>query len=78
MAQVSVRQARDNLSQLIKDAQAGEEIVIASHGTPVARLVPVGRPPHQLGRWLMDHPPAGGRTVQEIDDYLAGERASWE
>ncbi len=43
MAQVSVRQARDNLSQLIKDAQAGEDIVIASHGSPVARIVPVDR-----------------------------------
>lgn len=40
MGQVSVHEARNRLSQLIKDAQAGEDVVIASHGKPVVRLVP--------------------------------------
>jgi prevent-host-death family protein len=41
MAEVSVSEARNNLSRLIKQPQDGQEIVITSHGRPVARLVPV-------------------------------------
>ena len=37
--QVNVLEARNRLSQLIKAAQAGEEVVIANRGEPVARLV---------------------------------------
>ena len=39
--QVNILEARNRLSQLIKAAQAGEEVVIANRGEPVARLVPV-------------------------------------
>jgi prevent-host-death family protein len=78
LMQVSVRQARDNLSQLIKDAQAGEDVVIANHGQPVARLVPVSRQRARLGEWLQMNPPATGRSAEEIDGYLSAERDSWE
>ena len=37
--QVNVLEARNRLSQLIKAAQAGEEVVIANRGEPVVRLV---------------------------------------
>jgi prevent-host-death family protein len=43
MAQVGMHEAKTKLSQLVKRAEAGEEIVIARHGMPVARLVPVAR-----------------------------------
>jgi prevent-host-death family protein len=36
---VNVLEARNRLSQLVKAAQAGEEVVIANRGKPVARLV---------------------------------------
>lgn len=36
-----MHEAKTKLSQLVERAQAGEEIVIARNGTPVARLVPV-------------------------------------
>ena len=36
-----MHEAKTKLSQLVERAEAGEEIVIARHGTPVARLVPV-------------------------------------
>jgi len=33
-----MREAKSSLSRLVKRAAAGEEIVIANHGKPVARL----------------------------------------
>ena len=41
MATVNVREARTHLSRLLRRMEAGEEIVIARNGMPVARLVPV-------------------------------------
>lgn len=37
--EVSVREAKDQLSSLLQRAQEGEEIVITSDGEPVAMLV---------------------------------------
>jgi len=41
MAQVGMHEAKTKLSQLVERAEAGEEIVIARRGKPVARLVAV-------------------------------------
>jgi len=41
MAEVNVHDAKTNLSKLLARVEAGEEIVIARAGKPVARLVPV-------------------------------------
>jgi prevent-host-death family protein len=41
MAQVNVHEAKTQLSKLLARVAAGEEIVIARAGEPVARLVPV-------------------------------------
>ena len=41
MAQFGMHEAKTNLSQLVERAEAGEEIVLARRGRPVARLVPV-------------------------------------
>jgi prevent-host-death family protein len=38
--QVNILEARNRLSQLIKSVQAGEEVIIANRGEPVARRVP--------------------------------------
>ena len=43
MAQVGMHEAKTKLSQLVERAEAGEEIIIARNGEPVARLVPVVR-----------------------------------
>ena len=37
---IGIREARINLSRLIRDVRSGMEIVITDRGTPVARLVP--------------------------------------
>jgi len=41
--EVNVHEAKTQLSRLLQRVTAGEEIVIANRGVPVARLVPVLR-----------------------------------
>ena len=41
MTPVNVHHAKTHLSRLLERAAAGEEIVIARAGQPVARLVPI-------------------------------------
>ena len=41
MTTVNVRHAKAHLSRLLERVAAGEEVVIARAGKPVARLVPV-------------------------------------
>jgi prevent-host-death family protein len=40
---VNMHEAKSNLSKLIDEALAGEEVIIARAGTPVVRLLPVQR-----------------------------------
>ena len=42
METINIHQAKTQLSRLIERVNAGEEIVIARAGRPVARLVPAG------------------------------------
>ncbi len=44
MTQVNIHQAKTHLSRLLVRVAAGEEIVIAKAGKPIARLVPVELP----------------------------------
>lgn len=43
---VSVREFRENLAQYLRQAEAGNEIVVTSHGKSIAKLAPVtiGKP----------------------------------
>jgi prevent-host-death family protein len=41
--QVNIYAAKTHLSRLIDRVNAGEEVVIARHGRPVARLVPAAQ-----------------------------------
>ncbi len=43
MKTVNIHEAKTHLSRLLKRVGAGEEIVIAKAGKPVARLVPAGK-----------------------------------
>lgn len=40
MATVNVHEAKTHLSRLLAQVEAGQEVVIARNGAPVARLVP--------------------------------------
>lgn len=43
MQQVQIAEAKAHLSALIEQVEAGEEVVIARRGRPVARLIPEPR-----------------------------------
>lgn len=49
--QVNMLEAKNQLSRLVKAAQAGEEVIIANHGVPAVRLVAVSQPRRQPGAW---------------------------
>jgi prevent-host-death family protein len=84
---VNIFDAKNRLSQLIKSARAGEEVLIANRGAPVARLVAVdeaetaveGDPRTILG-WLASHPLPlhARRPAAEIDAAIDEERSAWD
>lgn len=43
--QVNVHEAKTHFSKLLKRVLAGEEVIIAKAGKPVAKLVPLHGPP---------------------------------
>lgn len=50
---LNLYEAKTNLSQLVDQAAAGEEIIIAKNGVPLARLMPLRaeRRPRRPGGW---------------------------
>ena len=86
---VNILEAKNQLSRLIKRAQAGEEVVIANRGEPVVRLVPERAPaeaPSDAGsgrailEWLERHPlpDYARRAAAEIDAAIEAEREAWD
>lgn len=73
---VNIHAAKTNLSRLIEQACAGEEVVIARNSEPVVRLVPVGgtRPKRMFGSMK------GQFTVPDefFDPLPADELDAWE
>jgi prevent-host-death family protein len=60
MKQVSLYEAKTHLSRLVDEAAAGEEIVIAKNGKPMARLRPLDdtqakKEPRKLGQWAQQN-----------------------
>jgi prevent-host-death family protein len=86
--QVNILEAKNRLSELVKCAQAGEEVIIANRGKPVMRLVPIeqdlaGVKPSNSGgalsAWLQSRPmrkPMRGHDDIEADIQEA--RAAWD
>jgi prevent-host-death family protein len=87
--QVSILEAKNRLSQLIKSVQAREEVVIANRGEPVARLVPARETlittsnrgnARAILDWLDHHsvPDYARRSPEEIDAAIEQEKQSWD
>ena len=75
MVTVNVHEAKTNLSRLLAQVEAGEEVVIARNGKPVARLVALSRQREpRFGSWK-------GRIVIDdsfFDPLPEEELAAWE
>jgi prevent-host-death family protein len=48
MIEVNVHEAKTQLSKLLQRVIAGEEVIIARAGLPVAKLVPIEKPAKRL------------------------------
>jgi prevent-host-death family protein len=65
MKQVNIHEAKTQLSKLLRRVAAGEEILIAKRGVPVARLVavPAGNRKRAVGAY--------GDTIKIANDFDA-------
>jgi prevent-host-death family protein len=43
MIEVNIHEAKTHLSRLLAQVEAGEEVIIARNGDPVAKLVAIGK-----------------------------------
>lgn len=71
--QVNILEAKNQLSRLVKAAAAGREIVIASNGKPMAKLVPI-TPTRRLGSWRslkLSQSQIDAAFTPEIDERVA-------
>ena len=86
MIKVNVLEAKNRLSELLRAVAAGEEVVIANRGQPVARLVAAAPAEPLIG---LQRPCLNGWTkirfrkaragrAEEIDADIAAEREAWD
>jgi prevent-host-death family protein len=86
--QVNILEAKNRLSELVKWAQAGEEVIIANRGQPVVRLSPVEAGGKEmvpansgaaLSAWLHSRPIRGLMlNDDEIEAYVQRNRDAWD
>jgi prevent-host-death family protein len=65
---VNIYDAKTRLSELVDRAAAGEEVIIARSGKPLARLVPLRPSARTPGRWK-----GKIRIAPDFDAPLSGE-----
>lgn len=78
---VNIHHAKTHLSALIAQVAAGEEIIIAKNGTPVARLLPTAQAtPRTPGRFLGQiiisesfHEPMTEEELSEMENGHPGD-----
>lgn len=74
MESINVYEAKTQLSRLLERVEAGEEIVIARAGTPVARLVPLAKRPHRVpGAWVGRWDTTQGWDSEEVNAEIAAD-----
>jgi len=59
--EISVTEAKAQLTDLVRRAEAGEDVVLTRHGQPVARIAPMKR---------MTDPEARLKLIREIQDSV--------
>ncbi len=78
---ISVTDAKGQLTELVRLAEAGDEIVLTRHGHPAVRLVPVqALPDRQVRRDLLETArrrgaakAAAGAAAAQSQDFLYGD-----
>ncbi len=76
MKTVGVHEAKTHLSRLLEKVEAGEEVIIARSGRPVARLVPLrpsARRPGGLKGKIKVHPDFDSPLPEEISRAFRGD-----
>ncbi|MGQ0812877.1 MAG: type II toxin-antitoxin system Phd/YefM family antitoxin [Gemmatimonadota bacterium] len=79
MKKVNIYEAKSNFSKLLREVAAGEEIVIAKGGRPIARLVPIREGPRRkLGIdrgqiWIADD--FDELTPELLEDFYGNDPA---
>jgi prevent-host-death family protein len=86
--QINILEAKNQLSQLIKAVQAGEDVIIANRGKPVARLVSIDQEAAAVPKgsargildWLDKHPlpEQARRSAAAIEAAIQEEREAWD
>jgi prevent-host-death family protein len=69
MTQVGIHEAKTHLSRLLRRVAAGEIIVIAKGGTPLARLVPI----HSRARRVLGRDRGAVELAADFDAPVAAE-----
>lgn len=74
-AQFNIHDAKTNLSRIIERVEHGEEIIISRAGTPVARVIPLGRRVDRRGRGSLRDSlvMAPDWDSDEVNEVIAGE-----
>ena len=79
--QVSVSDAKGQLTELVRRAEAGDEVILTRHGHPVVRLVPVRATPDRTSRRALLEAvrksaaakAAAGPNAARSQDFLYGD-----
>jgi len=67
--EVSVSAAKSRLTDLVRRAEAGDEVILTRHGQAAVRLVPIRRVPNATAR---------GAIIEEVQRSAARKIASGE
>ena len=78
---ISVTQAKGQLTDLVRRAEAGEDVVLTRHGSPAVRLVPLRVVPDTKSRRAIleavrsaaSQKVAPGASAARSQDFLYGE-----
>ena len=71
---VGVREAKENLSRLLKRVREGAQVVITDRGEPVGRIIPVGKEELSLEERLKDLEKRGILRAKARGDHLKAPR----
>jgi prevent-host-death family protein len=78
MRAINMHEAKSTLSQLVRRAERGEEIIIARNGVPVARIVPLtGDGGRRMLGLRADAPFDEAMVAESLRPLSAEELSAW-